>query len=502
MTLAEAVNRHVENLLSSSRGQPKVRDDKVVGDPVHGASTFRRHEVHVIDSPIVQRLRGIHQTGLAYLVYPTATHSRFEHSLGTCIVASRFWRSLRQRDPKIVTDECLTELRLAGLLHDVGHFPFSHVSEDVLGQLPELRSELLKRDGKFSNCEPHEVMSYFVITSKAFRDFLSEIMSKYRQEFDVDNIANMVIGNMENPQKDKWKGDVINGPFDSDKLDYMLRDSHFSGVRLEVDIDRVLFTLIIDPREGEMRKLIARIAGVHTLEQIMFNKLLLFASIYHHHTVRAVESMIRSVLEFLLDDKHEIHGHRYVQPSDFLALTDYDILARHDSPALNRIAHCLKNRLIYKRVAVISPRTVTEASRVNLVDLQKLTEFPAELKPLRQLIANGMGSLERYHDLWVDVPENPSLREPPKVDVQIDGNSYKDINSLFPLSGWLQAYSENRWTGHVFCFPRDREKAFPAAKQTFLDVYGIELDDSAKAMSKVDWPEADTSAPEISNGAP
>jgi hypothetical protein len=340
-------------------------------------------------------------------------------------------------------------------------------------------------------------MSYFVITSKAFRDYLSEVMSKYRQEFDVDNIANMVIGNMEDPRKDKWKGDIINGPFDCDKLDYMLRDSHFSGVRMEVDIDRVLFTLTIDPREGEMRKLIARIAGVHTLEQIMFNKLLLYASIYHHHTVRAVESMIKSALEFLLDEKHEIHGHRYVQPSDFLALTDHDLLARHDSPALNRIAYCLKNRLIYKRAVVISPRTVTEGSRHNLVDLQKLTEAPAQLKPLRQLIANGMGSLQKYHDVWVDVPENPSLREPPKVDVQIDAYTYKDINSLFPLSGWLQAYSENKWTGHVFCFPGDREKAYDAAKQTFLDAYEIELDDSARAMTKMDWPERDSVGPDI-----
>lgn len=126
---------------------PNVESGKYIHDTVWGTTFYEPWEVALIDSPLLQRLRSIHQTGLAFLVYPTALHTRFDHTLGVISIVDRIVDSVNRNNPlePLIGSEDRVTLRLAALLHDVGHGPFSHVSEDVYKNLPEFQ-EIKKMD--------------------------------------------------------------------------------------------------------------------------------------------------------------------------------------------------------------------------------------------------------------------------------------------------------------------------------------------------------------------
>ena len=215
---------------------------------------FNPFEVSVIDSPLIQRLRYIHQTALTYLVYPSANHNRFEHSLGVANSVGKIALSLRGRDDTKDTldDNNVRELRLAALLHDVGHGPFSHASETILKQLPQVQDEL--KNEIFSSSKPHEMISYYITKSKSLKNFLKQVIDEYKfPRVDIEKIPNMIIGTMEKPDSEGYLGDIINGPFDADKLDYILRDAHSTGIQMSYDFERFLNSISVDLRPGQPR---------------------------------------------------------------------------------------------------------------------------------------------------------------------------------------------------------------------------------------------------------
>ena len=164
---------------------------KFIRDSVYGDIRLNEFEVRIMDMPQFQRLRRIKQLGLISLIYPGATHTRFEHCVGTMHLGSKLSEEL-----ELDSDE-IELIRASGLLHDIGHGPFSHVSEGVLSV-------------------PHEELSKFVITKTSMRDLLEE-------KFDVDEIVDIING------KGRL-GPIVSGELDVDRMDYLLRDSHNTGV--------------------------------------------------------------------------------------------------------------------------------------------------------------------------------------------------------------------------------------------------------------------------------
>lgn len=178
----------------ASHPHSQLKPFKVIHDHLWGTNRFTWREMALIDSPIMQRLRGIHQTGLAYYVYPTARHSRFEHSLGVLTVASRVFDSLQQRQSKRIDEaakaasgetgpagiqayisQMRQELRLAALLHDTGHSLHSHASEQVYSENSLLRegvAELTKFTGKEKGAG--EVLSFCLTRTRSLEDLLVE----------------------------------------------------------------------------------------------------------------------------------------------------------------------------------------------------------------------------------------------------------------------------------------------------------------------------------------
>src|SRR3990172_1122062 len=199
------------------RGTTPMTKEWVIRDPVHGYIELSPQEVAVLDTRVVQRLRGIKQLANTHLVFPGATHTRFEHSLGTLAVASR----MAARIPSLKGNaEAMANLRLAGLLHDLGHGPFSHVSEDIVARIVG--------SPKFNTV---------AIAVQAAR--LDEPLRSA-----LGHRADAVLDLMDRGEKQSVTYDILDGPLDADKLDYLVRDSHYCGVPYgNPDTIRVLYTL-------------------------------------------------------------------------------------------------------------------------------------------------------------------------------------------------------------------------------------------------------------------
>lgn len=253
---AHLKNRHPQ-FFGDSASHPfaNLKPYKVIHDPIWGTNRFSWRELALIDTPLFQRLRVIHQTGLAHYVYPSALHTRFEHSLGVVTIASRIFDALAQRHsgdlqtivtavmgqtdiPQAVA-KLRQELRLAALLHDTGHSLFSHASERVYSKIPLLKKavdELSSFVGKEKGAG--EVLSFCLAQTDAVAGVLKRaeekiLKSESRGEFtgalDLGNVALMIVGRSNHPFL-QFLGDIVSSGFDADKLDYLLRDAVAAGL--------------------------------------------------------------------------------------------------------------------------------------------------------------------------------------------------------------------------------------------------------------------------------
>lgn len=172
----QRVDRFVESKLSGYIVNADI-GNKVIHDPVWGTMLFYPWELQLLDSPLLQRLRNINQVGLAILTYPSARHSRFEHTLGVMSVVTKMVDNINHTqqtgddsESTLVTRPDLYKLRLAALLHDVGHCFFSHLSESVYGNTVVFR-DLMDSFEIFEDAKPHEVFAYIIVNCKYFKNF-------------------------------------------------------------------------------------------------------------------------------------------------------------------------------------------------------------------------------------------------------------------------------------------------------------------------------------------
>jgi len=178
---------------------------KTIRDPIHGSISLSDHELAILDTPEFQRLRRVKQLGFSYLVYPSATHTRFEHCLGALFVAHRLGKSLD------LSTDSVNKIRLAALLHDVGHGPFSHVSEDSLQGIVDVK---------------HEEYSEKIIKNSAISEIIEDA------GFSPNEIADISRG------KIPPLGDMVSSQIDVDRMDYLVRDAYYTGASYGViDLD-------------------------------------------------------------------------------------------------------------------------------------------------------------------------------------------------------------------------------------------------------------------------
>jgi HD superfamily phosphohydrolase len=451
-----------------------------------------------MDTPLVQRLRQIHQMGATRFTYPSTTHSRFEHTLGVMLQIAKLPAALSesQSEERIESGD-INDMRLAALLHDVGHGIFSHTSEEIYGNLPVF--DILRKQHGLEG-SPHEILSHLIITSAPFGRFAEEAAELHQVHIPVDEIANYVVKKSANPRR-PYKMALLNGPFDADKLDYLFRDSHFSGLPISVDLDRLFYTVRIINANGQQTLGVTH-TGATPLEQILFSKMVLFTSVYHHHKVRTCDCMFGGIIEYMRE--HEIsftiRGKDLTleSPVDFLWLTDNELLSfgfRTNDDDLHDLIHNLFFRRLLKRALIISSKTVEQTDDDRWDELQRhAKESPESWRERRKLalaIWERAGRPCLPQEVWVDLPELPSVESADETFVlpaEFGRVTPVTLNDIFPTSKWAHQYGLHKWRGHVFCPPHLRQPIGKAAKEIIEDRYGVTVKDEAFLWCKCDPP--------------
>jgi len=261
-----------------------------IKDPLYGYIRITEIERRIIDTQPVQRLRRIRQLSGAEYAYPAANHTRFEHVLGTMYLAG----ILAQSIPINLGNQEIQRIRLAALLHDVGHAPFSHLFEPLLA----------KYLGK-----THEDMTFWIIAE-------SELSSALKAEgFDPSEIGKFAVGRLGDPQR-PFLDQIIRSSVDVDKMDFIVRDSYHTGAGYGyVDIFRLIYTM--DILYGNLA---VDVTAIPTLETFLLARLESFRAIYFHRAARAVQIMILKALE---QAKDELDIEKIKTPETYLALDDY-----------------------------------------------------------------------------------------------------------------------------------------------------------------------------------
>ncbi|MDF2685521.1 MAG: metal dependent phosphohydrolase [Clostridia bacterium] len=389
--------------------KPEKAREKVIHDPIWGSVLYYGWEIQLIDSPVFQRLRDIHQLGMADLTYPAARHSRLEHSLGTVAIASRMMEKLFERcrqendisNSIKITYKDIYKVRLSALLHDIGHCLYSHLSEIVYGLMPEFESitNMIKESVKQDiDPKPHEIFSYLIITSKNFINFFYKYID-FPDKGNLENcelllkeVGNMVIGVFNFIEIDgilyrqDFMTQILNSDFDADKLDYTQRDSYTAGIALTYGVERFLLKIVIY-KETNDNYINLRLAinsdTLTTVEELIFNRNILYVNMYHHQKIVATEAVIRDIIYSLVELKIIKH------PCDFLLYTDQFIeILENDKripfPAiapkrtLGDLVKKIKYRQLPKRCFELN-RDVINLKNINEIQDKAIDKFKSEI---------------------------------------------------------------------------------------------------------------------------
>ena len=485
--LRKAVDAYVEKSLSNYQ-HTKIRDKKVIHDSVHGTNIFSPYEIAFLDLPIIQRLRRISQTDVASLVFPAGNHNRFEHTIGVAVIVGNMINSLSKND--IVREHnkenyIFNHCRVAAILHDCGHGPFSHLSEQIYA--PELKK--IKEKKLLKGAREHEILSYFIATSKPLRKFNDEtIKGVYGVDIDLDFVGSMIVGYIN--KKDPWfkeRGyaiELINGAFDADKLDYILRDAHSTGIQMALDLPRLMHTLDVICDTKGINRLALDISGVIALEEIVFNKMILTSTIYHHQKVRAAGCMLKSIIE---------KSGKFKNVFDYLDYTDDMIFCLNSDDVdkcVTQQLDKLKNRMLPKRAFCFSSRTLKNAyAQSTIMEGLEKNEFKDEIiAHIANYVRKKLKHEISENDIWVDSPENPKFKEATQCLIKNEGSgkNYISLRAIFPTDDWVRAYSENKWKGFVYTFPENRRDVAKASKYVFENVFETKFNSFAEKLCKID----------------
>ncbi len=340
-----------------------MRMDYKVRDPIHGYIPFSKLEKQIIDTILFQRLRGLKQLSNADYAYPGATHTRFSHSIGVMHVASLMANHLALSETQI------KKIRIAALLHDIGHAPHSHVFEDAM----------IKLNINFD----HENYGQYLIRHN---HDISEILD--------DNLVKETVSILSGDPP-SLEHDIITSQLDADRLDYLLRDSYYCGVKYGLyDFERILFCLD-KIQDGDKNSLCISIKGINAVDSLRLARYQMYKQVYFHKVRTACDSMIcRSIQIGYVEDmlfRRQIEAIKN-NKSNILQLNDYNfesLLSTNKSKECNKFIINLKCRSLLK-ICFDSP-----ISEIVSSDLRYLLTESDDKKEIFDTIENFIS--ERYH---------------------------------------------------------------------------------------------------------
>ena len=498
--LEKGIEAFVEEYAHKQYRRSFPDDGKVIHDPLWGTIRMAPWEIALLDLPLFQRLRQISQTSLVSFVFPGCRHTRFEHTLGVIHQVQKLTDAVNQQDSddtRTFGYDRISELRLAALFHDCGHACFSHISENVYRDMPDMAAAIAD-GGPFAHCNPHEVMSALVLKSRPIREYLDELGKHYKKTFRVDTMAEWIVGRCDPGLE--YEQQVLNGPFDADKLDYIFRDAHFSGLPVGLDLERLWSSCrvgSIELKESKKKQKILTLhkACVSPLEQILLSKMTLFAGVYQHPKVRASECMFHAAIQMILDRKQIVCGRVLANASDFLWMTDNHFFALADTlkgdDELHKIIHDILYRRHLVRAITISQDTIADstspeqkAAFSQLLALKQL-DCHSERREIAKMIWEKADKPCAAHQIWLDLPTNPSKGGADSTFIDRGDGTYSSLAELFPIHYWLEMFTNHKWRGHVFCPPDCQQKVSDAAITVMREKYGLTFNTLAKALCKL-----------------
>ena len=291
---------------------------EILRDPLWNNIRLDPLALALLETPVVQRLRYVRQLGLAFLVYPGATHSRFEHALGAWHLAGVALRLLEERGALEGIDARAQQIvRAAALLHDVGHYPFSHALEEI-------------------GVTHHEQVAYPLITSGPVASVLRSALGESAPE----EVFALITGRSNEPLQG-----LISGSLDLDKIEYLKRDATMCGVPYgEIDVDRLLNSLVIvQTPERPTRMVGVHEKGLSALESLLFAKYQMYRNVYWHHAVRSATAMYKRLVAVALESGH-------VAADKVAHFTDEGLLVHLDVPSLPAQARVMLDGLRFRRL--------------------------------------------------------------------------------------------------------------------------------------------------------
>ena len=393
---------------------------EILRDPVWNNIRVDELTLSLLDTDVVQRLRYVRQLGWTYLVYPGATHTRFEHALGTHHLSRRTLALLSEAEQSVsIGEKEQAIVRSAALLHDVGHYPFSHALEEI-GALH------------------HEDVARPLITAGAVASLLAENLGAEAPAMVFDLITGRSASQLQG---------LISGSLDLDKIEYLKRDAFMCGVPYgEIDVDRLTNSLVLveDPDTG-LRSIGVREKALSALESLLFAKYQMYRNVYWHHAVRSATAMYKRLVE------DAIHAGA-LDVESLARYTDEGLMHRLETAWPTALLVALKERKLYKRAgewpaAELEGESVewiaTDRSRVGEAENALAREFglsPGELLldyPVKtQMLGLDIPVLRRNNTVekltgegWIGTINLPSLSD-----------------QLYKSARWLRVFTARQTT--------------------------------------------------------
>lgn len=525
----------VDPYIASHPAPPRA--PKQVHDPLGRIIELEPWEVYVVDSPLFQRLRYIRQLGVGHFLFPTAGYSRFEHSLGAMQTATLMFDSLvagvrnaeNSKGPPYGDDTFRRQkatVRLAALVHDIGHCVFSHVSERTYQKHPDVKKAQQHFKDHFppGNISASETVSLLILQTPAFERLLKS--ARVRNISSESELASQmmmcVAGSVSRISPNSYLAEIVNGSVDCDKLDYLSRDAHMAGVPIPLDTTRLLAKLRIAVKEkkGEEDKYALAIvpSGMRALDELQVARIFLFDKFYYHQKVMAAEELIRRALVSL-----EKAAPALLDPACLLDFGDDDFLALKPETAAIRLKCAVdenvrracvllervRNRDLPKRAFAMANRFIPDPPE--LLALFHAEGLPVKTKELNvdfyqmsQHLADA-GVVEMYRGQLAALAEELGTSTEVYLAHQVparaassmylpvlrdDGRLDERPKYLFASDLWTEAYASNKATSYVFA-DRATADVFLAAERFVADKWSIYFDRSSWVTAKVSQSEID-----------
>ncbi len=344
---------------------------KTIKDPIYGAIIFSPWELEIISTWEMQRLRYVKQLGPAHLVYPGATHTRFEHSLGTNFLAQKCIRVVSYCDDSgtgafrpltdLLDDYHQKIFRTVALLHDVGHPPTSHTIEPAIETWSGLG---------------HTNLGGFLIRHSHLGDVLNDV------GIDSKTVVDIIHNTVKDPIL-RLINNFIDSPLDIDKTDYLIRDAHFSGAELGLfPAERVLLTSRVVKTDGAYKRAFM-MKALHSLEALILSRNWMFSDLYLHHTVRIAEAIINKATFWRLQEA-QLSTNECI--GFFTRMTDealFDWLAESETPFVREFVARILHRRLFKvaltRRLSSFHEDVRERFRTGAHDMRALLDIEREI---------------------------------------------------------------------------------------------------------------------------